>query len=274
MDQPIWTKIPDIQNRIKDYPDLKEDFVINSFGLPMGKPVPDWTPASVPSREPIRGRSCCLETLSEAQLRDLFEALSADNGGQTLTLTSRGTFADFSAFRETFSDLIRNQDPLIFAVTDLQTGKPVGTAAFKAINPGYGSIEIGELTFPNQMNSEFLAAEAIVLLARKAFGLGYRRLAWRIDSEDERTFSKALSLGFSYEGVFRNEKVVNGKSFDTAWFSVTDDEFPVLDGIYRKWLQLTEAGQEESLAEMVAAWKVTTAAADIDHSHKMIVTVA
>src|SRR5947209_3101256 len=56
--------------------------------------------------------------------------------------------------------------------------------------------------------------------------LGYRRAEWKCDNKNERSKAAALRLGFQYEGLFRKHMIVKGKNRDTAWFSITDDEWP------------------------------------------------
>ena len=92
---------------------------------------------------------------------------------------------------------------------------------------------------------------------RKAFALGYRRLAWRCHTQNEKSVSAALRLGFCYEGVYRNHMVVKGYNRDTAWFSITDDEFKDLDQVYSRWFRLTANGRcYQSLSKMVQEVKL------------------
>uniref|UniRef100_UPI0026146A44 GNAT family N-acetyltransferase n=1 Tax=Ferrimicrobium sp. TaxID=2926050 RepID=UPI0026146A44 len=46
----------------------------------------------------------------------------------------------------------------------------------------------------------------------------------------------AQRLGFVYEGTFRKAVVVKGRNRDTAWFSITDAEWPRLAVAYERWL--------------------------------------
>ena len=46
----------------------------------------------------------------------------------------------------------------------------------------------------------------------------------------------ALRLGFSFEGVFRQATVYKGRNRDTAWFSITDREWPALEPAFQRWL--------------------------------------
>ncbi len=46
----------------------------------------------------------------------------------------------------------------------------------------------------------------------------------------------ARRFGFTYEGTFRQHMVVKGENRDTAWFSITDAEWPALAEAFTRWL--------------------------------------
>ena len=66
--------------------------------------------------------------------------------------------------------------------------------------------------------------------------------------------SAALRLGFVFEGVFRNHMVVRGLNRDTAWFSITDAEWPRVKRGFLRWLSPdnfdTAGRQKRSLAAL------------------------
>ena len=72
------------------------------------------------------------------------------------------------------------------------------------------------------------ATEAMYLMMRRAFELGYRRYEWKCDALNAPSRAAAQRLGFSYEGIFRQATVYKGRNRDTAWFSVIDGEWPAL----------------------------------------------
>ncbi len=43
---------------------------------------------------------------------------------------------------------------------------------------------------------------------------------------NEKSRKAAVRLGFSFEGIFRNHMIVKGRNRDTAWFSITDNDWP------------------------------------------------
>jgi hypothetical protein len=86
------------------------------------------------------------------------------------------------------------------------------------------------------MQRTAVATEAMYLMMKTAFELGYRRYEWKCDALNARSRRAAERLGFTFEGVFRQAVVYKGRNRDTAWFSIIDSEWPQLDAAYRRWL--------------------------------------
>ncbi len=66
--------------------------------------------------------------------------------------------------------------------------------------------------------------------------LGYRRYEWKCDDLNAPSRRAAERLGFRYEGTFRNALVYKGRNRDTAWFSITDGEWPSARDRLEAWL--------------------------------------
>jgi RimJ/RimL family protein N-acetyltransferase len=73
-------------------------------------------------------------------------------------------------------------------------------------------------------------------MARNVFALGYRRYEWKCDSLNEPSRRAAVRLGFTFEGVFRQAQVVKGRNRDTAWYAITDGDWPRVSAAYDAWL--------------------------------------
>lgn len=100
-----------------------------------------------------------------------------------------------------------------------------------------GSIEVGYIHFTPRMQRGPLSTEAMYLMMRHAFvELGYRRYEWKCDSLNAPSRKAALRLGFTFEGIFRQDRVVKGHNRDTAWYSVLDKEWPILERSFQAWL--------------------------------------
>jgi RimJ/RimL family protein N-acetyltransferase len=127
-------------------------------------------------------------------------------------------------------------DPLFYTIIDLVDEKPAGVASYLRITPASGSIEVGHIHYAPRLKHNPAATEAMYLLMKQAFGLGYRRYEWKCDALNAPSRDAAQRLGFSFEGVFRQATVYKGRNRDTAWYSVIDLEWPALDDAFQAWL--------------------------------------
>lgn len=145
-----------------------------------------------------------------------------------------GPFApgEFSAW---LAACASSDDPLFYAV--VADGRAQGMCSHMRIVPEHGTIEVGNIWFGPALQRTAAATEAVFLLARHAFDdLGYRRLEWKCDARNERSMRAAERLGFTYEGTFRQDRVVKGRNRDTAWWSIVDGEWPRLRAAFEAWL--------------------------------------
>ena len=166
-----------------------------------------------------------------------------------------GPFSSRAEFTGWLGQQAASADPLFFAVVDWKSMQALGMASFMRMVPEHGVIEIGHIWFAPVMQRTRQATEAIFLLASEAFdNLGYRRLEWKCDSLNLPSRRAAERFGFTYEGVFRQHMVVKGRNRDTAWFSMTDGEWPLRKAAFEAWLapeNFDEAGRlRKSLAEL------------------------
>src|SRR5438094_460497 len=61
-------------------------------------------------------------------------------------------------------------------------------------------------------------------------------------------------FGFTVEGVFRQHRIVKGRNRDTAWYSITDVEWPSRRAAFDAWLAMAnfdeQGAQRRSLADI------------------------
>lgn len=230
----------------------------NSFGQQIGFALPDWQPPQRPGRVSLEGRFARVEPLdADKHALELFEAHSLDREGQMWTYLSYGPFADSAAYREWAACASQSSDPLFFAIVDLKSRRAVGTCAYLRIDPPNGVIEIGHLAYSPLLQRSPVASEAMFLLMKHAFELGYRRYEWKCDALNQRSRNAAKRLGFSYEGTFRQAIVYKGRNRDTAWFSIIDSEWTTLKAAYEAWLDPAnfddQGRQIQRLSDLTAA---------------------
>src|SRR5207253_3505619 len=123
-----------------------------------------------------------------------------------------------------------------FAIVDHPAGKPAGLASYLRITPAAGSIEVGHIHYAPRIQRKPAATEAMYLLMKQAFELGYRRYEWKCDALNAASRAAAQRLGFSFEGVFRQATVYKMRSRDTAWYAMIDSEWPALRAAFETWL--------------------------------------
>lgn len=232
----------------------------NAYGQPIGPAVDNWQERARPGRTPMSGRYCRLEPVDvERHAADLFEAYMLAPDGRDWTYLFVERPEDLAACRAYLAKAAASNDPLHYAVVDLSpgvsSGKAVGTAALMRIEPVHGVIEVGSITWSPRLQRTRASTEAMYLMMRRAFDeLGYRRYEWKCDSFNAPSRAAALRLGFRYEGIFRQAIVYKGRSRDTAWFSITDKEWPAVRAAFEAWLSSenfdTEGRQRRSLSAL------------------------
>lgn len=145
--------------------------------------------------------------------------------------------SDAAAAQDWIDALAACRDPMFHAVIDLGTGAAAGLAAFMRIDCANGVIEVGHINYGPLLKRTRAGTEAIYLMMRRAFDeLGFRRLEWKCDSLNAASRRAAERLGFAFEGVFRNAKVVKGRNRDTAWYAIIDRDWPVIKTTMEAWL--------------------------------------
>jgi RimJ/RimL family protein N-acetyltransferase len=130
-----------------------------------------------------------------------------------------------------------SEDPLYFTLVRLADERPLGWASYLRITREVGVIEIGHIWFAGSLQRTTAATEAVYLLARHAFDdLGYRRLEWKCHALNAASRRAAERFGFTFEGVFRKHQIVKGRNRDTAWYALTNDEWPAIRHGFEVWL--------------------------------------
>ena len=213
------------------------DAETNALGQPVGAMVTGWTPPARPSREPLQGSYCRLEPLDPVRHSgSLYEADRADVDGGSWTYLPYGPFSTLESYVEWCVKSAASQDPLFFSILDHASARAIGIASYLRIDPANGSIEIGHLHFSPLLQRTTAATEALYLLMKRAFQLGYRRLEWKCNALNAQSRRAAERLGLSFEGIFRQATVVKGRNRDTAWYAAIDSEWPHLRAAFEVWL--------------------------------------
>ncbi|MDN5938614.1 MAG: GNAT family N-acetyltransferase [Salinisphaera sp.] len=228
---------------------------LNDLGQPVGESLAHWEPPALPSREPMEGRFCRLEALApERHAEDLYAMNAQDRLGGNWTYLPYGPFDSLERYYAWLQVGSQGDDPLFFAVIRKSDGRAVGVASYLRIAPAGGVIEVGHIHYSEQLKKNAIATEAMFLMMRRIFELGYRRYEWKCDALNAPSRTAAQRLGFTYEGTFRQATVYKGRNRDTAWYSIVDAEWPRLHQSFSQWLAPSNfdelGGQRTRLSEL------------------------
>jgi RimJ/RimL family protein N-acetyltransferase len=185
----------------------------------------------------MQGRFCRLEPLDPSvHANALFEADALDKDSTSWTYLAYGPFRTLNDYRAWMEAECLGNDPLFFAIVELGTNKPGGVASYLRIAPASGSIEVGHIHYSPLLQKTAAATEAMYLMMKTAFDLGYRRYEWKCNALNAASRAAAQRLGLSFEGIFRQATVAKGRNRDTAWYAAIDSEWPALRQAFETWL--------------------------------------
>ena len=232
--------------------------ITNHLGQPIGFAVPDWVPARLPPRTPLEGRWCRVAPLDVARHGTaLFAAYGEDREGCNWTYMGYGPFETLAEFEEWMAASCLGDDPLFHAVVEAASGRALGLASYLRAQPEAGVIEVGNIHYAPPLQRTAAATEAMFLMMARVFDeLGYRRYEWKYDALNAASRRGAERLGFVFEGVFRQATLYKGRNRDTAWYAITDRDWPALKRAYETWLDPANfdatGAQKTRLSELVA----------------------
>ncbi|CAG9940374.1 unnamed protein product [Clonostachys rosea f. rosea IK726] len=207
----------------------------------LGPPV-STDPAAVPPRTPLHGRYTSLVPLEPSHAPASFKHLAGEGNAQPWTFMFGGPYNTEAEWQTAVDGWCKASDPLCYAVLakptpDAGSPEPVGLMSFMNIVPTHRRLEIGSIIFGQALRKTRMATEAFYLTMKHAFDdLGYSRFEWKANHLNKPSLAAAERLGFVFEGIFRKHMIIKGRSRDTAWYSITEDEWPVIKKALETWL--------------------------------------
>lgn len=199
----------------------------------------DWTPRPAPTNAPAKGRHVSLAPFDAKQHGEqLWQALGGgDEVNERIRYFGWPTLASASDFSEMLLRCIDGGQWQCCVFIPTSTGRAEGMASYMRTDTQHGSTEIGCVAHGDALVGRTAATEAHYLMARRVFDeLGYRRYEWKLDDRNAPSHRAALRFGFTFEGVFRQHRVVPSGNRDTAWYSLLDTEWPAANQALSTWL--------------------------------------
>jgi len=212
---------------------LTETLRHNEFGQPIGDDHPGWAGALEPSGQVLVGSSVTLRPLEASDAPGLRAAYALQPDADWTYLPVERP-RDLTAVEAIVAErLASTARPYVV----LRDGVPEGMLSLMRIDPANGVIEIGWIALGLSLQRTAASTEVQRLLMGHVFDdLGYRRLEWKCDALNAPSMRAAERLGYTFEGIFRQHVITKGRSRDTAWWSITDREWPEVRGRLDAWL--------------------------------------
>lgn len=168
---------------------------------------------------PMRGEGCSADPFGEHHRRPLAAACAEDSEIWAIYSTP----FDPGHFDASIDKLVANPLNRTFVLFDRE--ELAGMSSFLGIDEGRGVLEIGSTYYrPKFRGTGFNRRIKAMMLAR-AFGCGFRRVEFRVDSRNARSLAAMAKLGATREGVLRADRVTwNGHVRDTVLFSILEGD--------------------------------------------------
>ena len=179
--------------------------------------------------ETLQGRVVRLEPLAPGHADGLWEASRDERTWRWLSVVQPSTRAALDDWLRAALETAEHGAEIPFAT--IAGEQVVGSTRFLALRPEHRSVEIGWTWLHPDAWGTGVNLEAKLLMLRHAFETwGCRRVELKTDALNERSRGAMEALGATFEGVHRKHMLVRGgENRDSAWYSVTDDEWPAVE---------------------------------------------
>jgi RimJ/RimL family protein N-acetyltransferase len=174
--------------------------------------------AEIRTSGPLVGRVVRVEPLEERHREGLRDA-AAEDPEIFRYMTWPGDFDRW------FEEALAAPGEVPFAVVG--PGGEAGSTRYLGYAPEHRRIEIGWTWLRPSTHRSGVNVEAKLLLMEHAFErCGVQRVEFKTDARNERTRGSLLKLGAQYEGIARRHMMLPTGPRDSAWYAVTEDDWP------------------------------------------------
>ena len=125
---------------------------------------------------------------------------------------------------------------LPFATIEKASGRPIGSSRYLSIVPEHRRLEIGWTWVARDRQRSGVNREAKLLMLEHAFErIGCQRVEFKTHARNEQSRAALAGIGATFEGIFRKHMLGrDGQVRDSAYFSITDDEWPAVKARLRE----------------------------------------
>lgn len=205
---------------------------------PVRGPAVSGGPAERPKPVTLQGRYVRLGPLDpEKDAADLHGPTHGPGRERRFAYLFDGPFESEAAMAAALRTATAAAETATFAIRDANGAMTLGRAGLMRVDPNHRTVEVGSILFSPALARTPAATEAMYLLARHVFeDLGFRRYEWKCDALNAPSRAAALRFGFRHEGIFAKHMIIKGHSRDTAWYAMTEDDWPAVKAAFEAWL--------------------------------------
>lgn len=192
-----------------------------------------------PKEKTFKGKYVILIPINpQTQINDLFElSHNIPEKNKLFEHLNFGPFDNIDQMKKWLIEKKKINDEIVFSVFSIKLKKFVGMLSLINISAKNKRLEIASIWYAPIAQKTEVNTESVYLLLKYAFDeLNYRRVEWKCDNKNKKSYNAAIRLGFKFEGIFRQHMIFKGKNRDTAWFSIIDKEWPNVQKNIRTWL--------------------------------------
>jgi RimJ/RimL family protein N-acetyltransferase len=176
----------------------------------------------------LEGRLVRLEPLSERHRDGLHAALADQAVWRWVKIDASRDRALFDAWFDDALALTAERREFAFATVGRDSGEPLGSSRYLAFRAADRGVEIGWTLLSPSAWGGGANSEAKLLMIDHAFAqLGCARVEFKTDARNPRARAALAALPARFEGVFRKHMLMHGGRWrDSAWYAITDDDWP------------------------------------------------
>ena len=114
-----------------------------------------------------------------------------------------------------------------FVTTGRDGGPVLGSTRFLSLRPEHRGVEIGNTWLARSAWSSGANVEAKLLMLELAFErAGAMRVEFKTDARNVESRRALEAMAASFEGIFRKHMLIHAGIRDSAYYAITDDDWP------------------------------------------------
>jgi RimJ/RimL family protein N-acetyltransferase len=178
----------------------------------------------------LEGELVRLEPIAPEHEDGLWEASRDTRTWRWLSIEQPRTREDLRAYLDAALENAAAGIEMPLVTVRRDNGRVIGSTRYLALRPEHRSVEIGWTWLTPGAWGTGANVEAKLLMLEHAFErLACVRVELKTDARNERSRGAMAALPAQFEGVHRKHMLVRGgERRDSAWYSVLDDEWPVV----------------------------------------------